>query len=259
MRRLGTWCTTHRRTVILAWLAALLVAGFAAQSAGSAFSENFELPSSDSQRALDLLKDRFPAQSGETATIVFKTAGGVEAAPVEARMSAAFDRIEEVPHVSEVASPYDGPGAAAISGDGKIAYATVQFDAQSDKIGTGNIERVMDIAEAAAGPGLQVELGGQPIEEVRQEEEGGSSFAIGLMAAIVILLLTFGSRRRDGASHRHGAVRARGRVEPRHPGHPRLRHRRLRNRACGDDRAWSRNRLRPLHPDAFPQRPRRRT
>ena len=193
MRRLGTWCTTHRRTVILGWLAALLIAGFAAQSAGSAFSENFELPSSDSQRALDLLKDRFPAQSGETATIVFKTAGGVEAAPVEERMSAAFDRIEEVPHVSEVASPYAGPGAAAISGDGKIAYATVQFDAQSDKIGTGNIERVVDIAGAAAGPGLQVELGGLPIEEVRQEEEGGSSFAIGLMAAIVILLLTFGS------------------------------------------------------------------
>ena len=48
-------------------------------------------------------------------------------------------------------------------------------------------------AQAADGNGLQVELGGQPIEEARKEEEGDSSFMIGLLAAIVILLITFGS------------------------------------------------------------------
>ena len=162
-------------------------------SAGSAFSENFELPSSDSQRALDLLKDRFPAQSGETATIAFKDAAGSRRPPVKRRMSAAFAEIEEVPHVSEVASPYAGPGAAAISDDGKIAYATVQFDVLSDKIGTENIERVIDIAAGLPGRGFQVEMRRHSRSRKSRQEEGSSSFGIGLLAAIVILLFTFGS------------------------------------------------------------------
>ena len=193
MRRFGSWTTTHRRTVILSWIAALIVVGFAAGSAGSAFSENFKLPSSDSQRAVDLLEHRFPAQSGETATVVFHAPAGVEAPAVKRKMSAAFAEIEEVPHVSEVANPYKGSGAAAIGEDGKIAYATVQFDQHGKKIGKQNVERTIDIAQGAAGPGLQVDLGGQPIEEVRQGGEGDTSFAIGLLAAIFILLITFGT------------------------------------------------------------------
>ncbi len=192
MRRLGNWCTTHRTMVILAWIVALVGAGIAAGSAGSAFSENFKLPSSDSQRAVDLLEKRFPAQSGETATIVFRATAGAESPPVKQKMSTAFAAIAKVPHVSEVSNPYAGSGAAAVSDDGKIAYATVQFDEQGKKIGKENVEKVMDLAQGAAAPGLQVELGGQPIEEVRQEE-GDTSFMIGLLAAVVILLFTFGS------------------------------------------------------------------
>jgi RND superfamily putative drug exporter len=193
VRRFGGWTTTHRKTVILGWVAALVLIGFAAGSAGSDFRENFKLPSSDSQRAVDLLEHRFPAQSGETARVVFRAPGGVGAAAVKAKMSAAFAKIEGVPHVNGVASPYEG-GAAnpALSKDGKIAYATVQFDQYGNKIGKENVQRVMDIAQGASGPGLTVALGGQPIEEARQEE-GDTSFAIGLMAAIVILLFTFGS------------------------------------------------------------------
>jgi RND superfamily putative drug exporter len=192
MRRFATWCTGHRKTVILSWIVALIGVGFAAGKAGSAFSENFKLPSSDSQRAVDLLEKRFPAQSGETSTIVFQAPRGIESPSVKQKMSAAFAAIEQVPHVSEVSSPYAGGGAGAISENGKIAYATVQFDEQGRKIGKENVEKVMDLAQGAAGSGLQVELGGQPIEEVRQEE-GDTSFLIGLLAAVVILLFTFGS------------------------------------------------------------------
>jgi putative drug exporter of the RND superfamily len=163
-------------------------------SVGSDFSEDFKLPASDSQEAFDLLETRFPAQSGDTATIVYKAPDGVEAAPVKREMEGVFATVAKVPHVSEVASPYADGGAAAISENGEIAYATVQFDTTTEKLETEDIERVMDTAHAASRDGLQVEVGGQPIEEVRAEEEGGdSTFAIGLLAAIVVLLLTFGS------------------------------------------------------------------
>ena len=192
MKRLARWCTTYRKTVIALWFAALVAVGFAASAAGTAFSENFKLPSSDSQRAVELLEDRFPAQSGETATIVFRAPAGVDSPAVKRRMSAAFARIERVPGVTDVAGPYAGGGNAAIGPDGKIAYATIQFAALGDELHRDTVEAAMAPAEDAARPGLQVELGGQPIEQVRQGE-GDTSFLIGIGAAMVILLFTFGS------------------------------------------------------------------
>ena len=108
-------------------------------------------------------------------------------------MEGAFAAIEKFPHVSEVASPYRKGGAAAISKDGKIAYATIQFDAQDNKLDKEKTREIIATAQGAAGNGLQVELGGQPIQEAIAEKSGDSSFAIGLLAAIVVLLLTFGS------------------------------------------------------------------
>ncbi|HEX6753325.1 MAG TPA: MMPL family transporter [Solirubrobacterales bacterium] len=193
MRRFATWCTGHRKTVILGWIVALIGIGMIAGSVGSDFSEDFKLPASDSTDAFDLLENEFPAQSGDTTTIVFKAEGGVEAPAVRKTMENLFTEAEGLPHVSEVANPYEGGGAAAISEDGKIAYATVQYDVFSEEIEQGDTEELIDDTEAASDRGLQVELGGQPIEEARAEEEGDASFMIGLLAAVVILLLTFGS------------------------------------------------------------------
>src|SRR3954453_9401937 len=130
MRRFASWTTSHRKTVIFSWIAALIVIGMIAKTAGNAFSEDFSLPASDSKEALDLLEQKFPAQSGEAAQIVFKTDQGVETAPVEKTMKAVFAKVEKFPHVSEVASPYDeGGGAAAISDEGKNPHATNHFAA----------------------------------------------------------------------------------------------------------------------------------
>jgi putative drug exporter of the RND superfamily len=192
MRRFSTWCCGHRRTVIVGWLAGLVAIGMLTSSVGADFSENFSLPASDSKDALDLLEDRFPAQSGDTATIVYRADGGVRSPAVKSKMEKVFAEAEALPHVSEVANPYTGGGAAAISKDGKIAYATVQYDVLNDELEDPDVEKLISNSQAKAGPGLQVALGGQPIEEA-EEEEGDTSFLIGLGAAVVVLLLTFGS------------------------------------------------------------------
>jgi putative drug exporter of the RND superfamily len=194
MRRFASWTTSHRKTVIIGWIAALIVVGMIAKTAGSAFSEDFSLPASDSKEALDLLEQKFPAQSGEAAQIVFKSDQGVETPAVEQKMKAVFAKVEKFPHVSEVASPYaKGGGAAAISNDGKIAYATIQFDAINSDIDKDKTDEIISVAQGAAGEGLQVELGGQPIEEATEEEGEDSSFMVGLLAAVIVLLITFGS------------------------------------------------------------------
>ncbi|HEX5928638.1 MAG TPA: MMPL family transporter [Solirubrobacterales bacterium] len=193
MRAFATWCTGHRKTVIIGWIVGLIVVGFIAAAVGPSFSEEFKLPSSDSQEAFDLLEQRFPAQSGETTQIVFKADEGVQSAAARERIASLFATAEALPHVSEVASPYTGDGAAAISEDGKIAYATVQYDVTSEDIEKEDTGKLIAAAERASGDGLQVDLGGQPVEEARAEEEADISGFVGLLAAIVILLLTFGS------------------------------------------------------------------
>ena len=193
MRRFATWITGHRKTVIFGWIAALVVIGAIAGNAGSDFSEEFKLPSSDSTEAYELLEDEFGGQSGGTATIVFRAAEGVESPAVQKKMEGVFKSVEEKPHVTEVASPYGGgEGAAAISEDGKIAYATIQYNVQGNKLNKDDTKAIIKTAQGASGGGLDVQLGGQPVEEAK-EQGGDSSFAIGLLAAIIILLLAFGS------------------------------------------------------------------
>ncbi len=192
MRSFATWITGHRKTVIFSWIAALIIIGGIAGSVGSDFSEEFKLPASDSTEAFELLEDRFPAQSGTTIQIAFKAEDGVESPAVQRQMEGVFKKIETFPHVSEVASPYQEGGAAAVSDDGKIAYATVQFDVFDNKLNKEKTREIIDIAQAPAGNGLDVQLGGTPVAEAIQEE-GDSSFGIGLLAAMIVLLLTFGS------------------------------------------------------------------
>jgi RND superfamily putative drug exporter len=192
MRALARWITTHRKYVAIGWVFALIAINVLAQSAGTSYSNNFTLPKSDAQRASDLLQRSFPAQAGDRDTIVFKVSqGSVHDPAVRAHMSALFARVAKLPHVAGVLSPYSGSGQA-ISRNGKIAFATVIFDKKANELQKSDGERVVKEAEGARLPGLQIELGGLAIQETEQEGFGVTT-AVGLMAAIVVLLITFGS------------------------------------------------------------------
>ena len=194
MLKLARWSTTHRLYVVIGWIVLLIAVNTFAQSAGTSYSNNFTLPNSDAQRAADLLEKSFPAQAGDRDTIVYKVSSGTVTDPaVKARMSAMFAEVAKLPHVAAVISPYAGVAAGkSISADGRIAFATVVFNEKANLLPKSAAERVVEVARAAGRPGLQVELGGQAIEATEQAGFGIST-VVGLLAAIVILLLTFGS------------------------------------------------------------------
>ncbi len=194
MLKLARWSTTHRKYVVLGWIVLLVAINALAQSAGTSYSNNFTLPNSDAQRASNLLAKSFPAQAGDRDTIVYAvTSGTVNDPAVRARMSATFAKVAKLPHVAAVVSPYGGAASGkSVSANGKIAFATVVFDEKANLLPKSAPERVVDVARAAARPGLEVELGGQAIEATEQAGFGIST-AVGLLAAIVVLLLTFGS------------------------------------------------------------------
>ncbi|HEX5224857.1 MAG TPA: MMPL family transporter, partial [Solirubrobacteraceae bacterium] len=193
MLELARWSTSHRKYVVLGWVALLFLVNAFAQQIGTSYSNDFTLPNSDSQRASDLLSKSFPQQSGDRDTIVFAVSHGSVLDPqVRSRMSAMFAHVATLPHVASVQSPYSGGATRSISADGRIAFATVVFDEKANLLPKAAPERVVRAARAAAAPGLQVELGGFAIE-MTQQVGFGVSTAVGLLAAIIVLLFTFGS------------------------------------------------------------------
>jgi putative drug exporter of the RND superfamily len=193
LARVARFSISHRRMVLLGWLGVFVVAIVLSGAVGTRYASNFSLPGTDSQRATDLLKRDFPSQAGDVDQIVLYTpAGKVGDAAVRARVEPMFARVAQLPHVTGVQSPYASGAGKAISRDGRIAFATVTFDKRANDLMKPDMQRVISTAQAARAPGLRVELGGQGIEQAQQPSFGFAS-AVGLLAAIVVLLITFGS------------------------------------------------------------------
>jgi RND superfamily putative drug exporter len=190
---LARWCVQHRLVAVLLWLVAFGGITAAAAVAGSAYSNDYEAPGTESGRATQLLQDGFPGFGGDSDTVVWHSSPGtVRAADVEQTMSRTLDEIAGLPGVAAVAGPYEGHGSGQISGDGRTAYATVTFDDSAENIDQGEAEAVVAAAKAAETDGLQVELGGSAIA-LTESSGGHIAEVVGVIVAAVVLFLAFGS------------------------------------------------------------------
>src|SRR5207253_5703055 len=192
MLKLTRWTIAHRRIVVLAWIVLAVGVLAVSQAVGKRNANNFSLPNTDSQRAVDLLQSRFPAQAGDSDQIVFRTRDGkLTDQSARAVIAPMLVRVARLPHVAGVVSPYDA-GAKAVSKVGTIGFATVEFDERANQLPKAAIDRVIKTAEAVRSPALRVELGGQAIKQAEQTSLGFAT-GVGLVAAVVVLLLSFGS------------------------------------------------------------------
>ncbi|MFI8340652.1 MMPL family transporter [Streptomyces sp. NPDC085639] len=198
MAVIARWCMRHRLFAVLIWLLALGGTAAAAVTAGSAFSNNYEVPGTESGRANALLREGFHGQGGDTDTIVWRAPDrqNVRTPDIEERMTRALDAVAELPGVGSVAGPY-GPGpedAARISPDGRTAYAVVTFDEQADSVPKAQARAVVDAAKNATteAGGLQVELGGRAIQ-LTEAPTAHLAEVIGVAVAALVLFLAFGS------------------------------------------------------------------
>ncbi|MFF7526260.1 MMPL family transporter [Streptomyces pseudovenezuelae] len=193
MAALARWCVRRRLVVVLLWLLALGGVSAGAAVAGSAYSNDYEVPGTESGRATQLLQDGFPRLGGDSDTVVWHvTSGSVRDADVEQTMTATLDKVADLPGVATVVGPYDDSGTGRISADGHTAYATVTFDHSAEEIDAAEAKALVDTAKDAEADGLQVELGGSA---VALTESSGSHVAeiVGVLVAAVVLFLAFGS------------------------------------------------------------------
>ncbi|GGW46821.1 MULTISPECIES: MMPL family transporter [Streptomyces] len=193
MAALAQWCVRHRLVAVLLWLLALGVTATAAMIAGSSYSNDYDVPGTESGRATRLLAEGFPGLGGDTDTVVWHTdPGTVRAAAVEQTMTRTLASIADLPGVASVAGPYDDQGAEQISADGRTAYATVTFEDSAENIDRGEAKAVVDTAEAARTDGLRVELGGSAVA-LTESSDGHLAEVVGVAVAAVVLFLAFGS------------------------------------------------------------------
>ena len=180
----------RRRWPVVGVSVALLATVFAlAALFGGSFVTKFSIPGSESQRAQDLLRERFPAQGGASARLVFRSDATITDPAVRQRITDILAQAASLPGVSELSSPYDQ--ATAISSDGRTAFASVQFPTD-DSATKSSAGKLLKIVEAGTGNGLTIEAGGPIIE--RNERQGlGPTELIGVAAAAVILIIAFGS------------------------------------------------------------------
>ena len=171
--RLAAWCFDHRRRVVTLWIAVLVAVVALSRIAGGSLSDSFSSSGSPSGRAQALLAARFPAQAGDVAQVVFHPADA-------ARIARASRALAPLAHVSAVSAP-------RYSRDRSVAYVTVQFNERAEDLPDAAVQRVIDVGRRDGA-----QLGGPPIAAVANVSPG-SSEAFGILAAIVIMLLAFGS------------------------------------------------------------------
>ena len=160
---------------------------------GAETNDNLSLPGTGSQEAYDLLAEKFPPQQNGRSPIVFYAAKGkVTDTANKNAITASFKAIEKIPYVDTATSPFDQAGAAQLSKDEKTAFVSVLLDVSSADLTDEQAQRVLDAARPGVEAGMQVAAGG-PIGTELSPVETESSEVIGIVAAMIILSLTFGT------------------------------------------------------------------
>ncbi len=189
LARLAGWCHDHRWWVLVIWIVGLIGVNVGAQALGSNFSNNL---SGGTQSAQQILDTQFPGLSGSPAQVVITTTAPLTDPANQARTERLAGALAPLAHVSSVTSPFAPPGASQVSRDGHIGYVRVNFDQAAGDLPTESIQKVIDTAQSFAAPGYHVALGGQAIGLVAGAKPGPAE-GIGILAAIIIMLLAFGS------------------------------------------------------------------
>ena len=162
---------------------------------GGSFSDDFTTPGTDSQAALDLLEERFPAESGDTADVVFAVGNGaLRDGDRPAAIAETVAEIASQPNVTSVADPLADEVEGQVSKDGQIAFVKVQYDQLASELGPEAGQRLETAAAPAEEAGVEVSRRGQVVDLAEQRTFPISEL-IGIAVAILLLTLVFRSIR----------------------------------------------------------------
>jgi RND superfamily putative drug exporter len=189
-------CATHPWRVVGAWAGIVLLLVFLVATVGGSLRDEFEIPGSDTQKAVDLIESEFSSEQGGVLNVVFAAPAGerldtperkaaIETALARLR-SQEFKPTQDEAGIESVGDPFKDD---TVSDDGRIAYTEAQFNETIEDEDRDAVVAVEDaVREDVASTGLTVEYNGEaefpPVEQ-------GTSETLGLLAAVIVLLIVF--------------------------------------------------------------------
>ncbi len=191
--RVGRFCSRFHWPVIAAWVIVAIGLHLLAASAGQSFNDNLTLPGTGSTRATDLLSAKLPKQAfGSIPMTLRDTKGTIGDSASTSAISETVANLKKVPHVVRVVSPLDQGASALISKDKKIAYISVTLDIGSSDTSEAEAQQILDAGDPAKAAGMDVAVGGYVGQKLSRPSTE-SSEAVGIAAAVIILLFAFGT------------------------------------------------------------------
>jgi putative drug exporter of the RND superfamily len=186
--RLGAWAFTNRRKVLGIWVLVLTTVAVCAVTFKGQTNNKFEVPGTESQRAQDLLHEKFPGTGGASARIVFVAPAGEKLSDAENRkaIEATMARARKADEVSSVIDPFE---AHALTADRRVGYGDVIYPVPADQIGDRAKDELAEVAAPARAAGLTVEFGNGIVSESKEANSEGT----GMLIAYLVLAVTLGS------------------------------------------------------------------
>jgi RND superfamily putative drug exporter len=190
---IGRLCSRHHYPTIALWLIAAAGLVIAGQASESRTNDNLTLPGTDSTRATELLEDNLPAQAyGNNPLVIESRDGKLTQRQYSGAISKTVKRLTVMPEVTSAVDPLSPQGAAFLSQSREIAYIPVYLDAGPSELTEDQAQAVLDAAAPAEAAGLEASVGGYVGQQLSKPSTELSE-AIGLGAAVIILLFAFGT------------------------------------------------------------------
>jgi RND superfamily putative drug exporter len=188
--KLGRFAFRRRGLVTLLWVLIVVGVGAAASTAPAPPTEQFSMPGTESQKAFDLLQEKFPdaGADGATARVVIRAPGDKEITDVKPAVDRLLGELGKAPQVAGVADPFT---AGSISADGRTAYAVVTYDVTAPDLTDEAHDALTKATDRARDGGLTVEAGGDAV--AIEQTMSGTGEQIGVLISAIVLFLTFGS------------------------------------------------------------------
>jgi putative drug exporter of the RND superfamily len=188
-RRVGAASARRPWPTLVAWAVVAAAVMALAGTVGGTLIDDLVAPGSQSERAMELLDERFPQAAGGSAMAVFAVDEGGTLERRRELIEAALARIAKVEHVVAVADPFE---AGTISPDGRIGFAELAFDLPAADLGPAPFQALADAIEPARAAGITAELGGDAVV-INADAETSGAEAVGILAALIVLVVAFGT------------------------------------------------------------------
>lgn len=190
LHSLGAFAFRRPFVVIGIWIVILAALGFTAAQFIKPTSSSISIPGTEAQKALDRMKELFPNEGAGSARIVFAAPEGKTIEQFEQAIKNSTDELTKIEGVSQAVDPLVNP--MAVSKDKTIAYTQLQLKSGTGNVSDSVVDSVSDVVSESRKSGLQVEMGGDLVQQAPDEFVGVGEIA-GLVVALVVLAITLGS------------------------------------------------------------------